>query len=447
MIEKIFFKKVEVWVLYLVLILGSVLSVLFGWVVQYKATGGDKGGAIGDAALALAKAPNNAILLLDVGLKSAMQPQRIPFSDFKNLEVIDKDFKDPGLLLVSSFSPENGITTVYLYDIQNSKKLYEWVPPHKDIFKQTSYHFDVNIKSRYRTQHPYLFQDGSLLFTSGEGPLVKIDRCGNLQWTIDRDFHHSIEMGPDGTFFVPVAIATPEDFDSITEKGHKVSPIRDDGFAEISADGKIIREWSVTNILERNGYVGLLYGVGEFLTDRIHLNDVQPIMHTDAYVQKGDLVLSARNISTLFLYRPSTDKIIWLQTGPWLNQHDVDYQGNGIFTVFGNDYIQGPVHDPSYNGYSSIYFYDQKTAKTGVYRSFEKEGIYTASQGLHTILNNGDLFIEEQNKHILHRIGKDIHRWKYVHTVSDTEIGALHWSRYLDMNKEDLPFLKDPECK
>jgi len=305
----------------------------------------------------------------------------------------------------------------------------------------------MNARSSYRSQHPLLLTDGSVVFSSGEGPLVRIDRCGKLLWAVDKHFHHSIEMGPDNTLFAPLVIATPQDFDSVTRKGHKVYPIRDDGLAEISLDGTIIKEWSVKDILERNGYIGLLYGVGEFETDRIHLNDVEPIMVTDTYARKGDLILSSRQLSTVFLYRPSTDKIIWLQTGPWLNQHDVDYQGNGIYTIFGNDSIRGPVAKREYNGYSSIYFYDQKTNTTGVYRSFEKEKFYTETQGLHTVLKNGDLFIEEQEKHILHRLNKDSHRWKYVNTLNDEEIGALHWSRYLDATPVDFPFLKSPECK
>jgi len=447
MIEKFFLKKVELWVLFLVLIFGGMFLILFGWAVQYKATGGHRGGAVGDAILALAEAPNDAMLLLDVGLNSAMQPQRIKFSEFKNLKVIDKDFVDPGLLLVSGFSLENGISSIYLYDIKNAKKIYEWIPPFQDIAAQTSYHTGMNARASYRAQHPFLLPDGSVLFTSGEGPLVRIDRCGVLLWTIDRHFHHSIEMGPENTIFVPHVMATPQDFDSVTEKGHKVYPLRDDGFAEISLDGKILQEWSAKDILERNGYIGLLYGVGEFETDLTHINDVQPIMETDAYVQKGDLVISSRHLSTVFLYRPSTDSIIWLQTGPWLNQHDVDYQGNGVFTIFGNDSLRGPVADSAYNGYSTVYYYDQKSGTTGVYRSLEDENIYTETQGVQDVLSNGDLFIEEQEKHILHRLGKNGHRWKYVNTLNDDEIGALHWSRYLDATSVDFPFLNSPECK
>ena len=44
-------------------------------------------------------------------------------------------------------------------------------------------------------------------------------------------------------------------------------------------------------------------------------------------------------LSAVFLYRPSSQKIIWLKNGPWLKQHDVDYMGEGIFTIFDNGTI------------------------------------------------------------------------------------------------------------
>ena len=159
------------WLVCLIIIAGLMAFVMFGWAVQYKATGGYRGGAIGDVILAIANAPTDLMLILDVGLKPAMQRQRIEFSEFDNLEFIDADFKDQGLLLVSGFNLEHGISSVYLYDLGKAQKLYEWIPPHEEIASQTSYHVNFNAKSSYRTQHPLLISDGSLLFTSGEGPL------------------------------------------------------------------------------------------------------------------------------------------------------------------------------------------------------------------------------------------------------------------------------------
>ena len=59
-------------------------------------------------------------------------------------------------------------------------------------------------------------------------------------------------------------------------------------------------------------------------------------MIDDKYVKKGDIAFSSRHLSTVFLYRPD-EKIIWLKSGPWLAQHDIDYLGEGIFSIYGNN--------------------------------------------------------------------------------------------------------------
>ena len=95
-----------------------------------------------------------------------------------------------------------------------------------------------------------------------------------------------------------------------------------------SGKGKIIEERSLAQILIDNGYIGLLFGT-IWQEDRIHLNDAEYIKETDGFVQRGDIMMSARNISTVLLYRPSENRIVWLKTGPFLNQHDIDYIGEG----------------------------------------------------------------------------------------------------------------------
>ena len=74
-------------------------------------------------------------------------------------------------------------------------------------------------------------------------------------------------------------------------------------------------------------------------------------------------MMSARNISTVLLYRPSENRIVWLKTGPFLNQHDVDYIGEGKFSIFGNDNVEGSKFTDKrlVQEYSSIYVYDMLT--------------------------------------------------------------------------------------
>lgn len=212
-------------------------------------------------------------------------------------------------------------------------------------------------------------------------------------------------------------------------------------------DGEIVRVWSVKDILERHGYFGLLYGVGEYEVDRIHLNDVQPMLETDDYVQAGDVALSIRNLSTVMLYRPSTDEIIWLQIGPWLNQHDVDYEGDGVFTIFGNDMVRREFKKRTpFRGYSTIWKYDQKTGEASEYLPMDNSDIYTATEGRHRVLKNGDAFVEETDQHLLHRVSPDGLRWSYANGIDDNVIGAMHWSRYLTPEEAAFPWLDGLDC-
>lgn len=166
------------------------------------------------------------------------------------------------------------------------------------------------------------------------------------------------------------------------------------------------------------------------------------IKKSDAWVQRGDIMTSSRHISTVFLYRPTEDRIVWLKSGPWTTQHDVDYLGEGVFSVFGNDYVRGygPLRE-----HSNIYFYDMKTdtTTTPFEAVFKKHRLYTKTQGLHRILDNGDAFVEIQNTGELMRISPTEIRWKYVSSIGEGEIGIVHWCRYFYKVELDLSWIPE----
>ena len=55
-------------------------------------------------------------------------------------------------------------------------------------------------------------------------------------------------------------------------KTGEFSKIRNDGYAVVSLDGKILEERSIAQILYDNEYYGLLFGQ-KWEYDKIHLND------------------------------------------------------------------------------------------------------------------------------------------------------------------------------
>lgn len=336
--------------------------------------------------------------------------------------LLDPDFKDDGFLLISRYSKSHKQTVVELFDIANQQVVHTWVPNLDEVFKAApGFTTGINTKSAYRSQNPLLMANGDIVTGSGEGPLVRLDVCGKPVWAIDRHFHHSLEQDANGNIIA--ASVTPR-----TEllPGIKV---RDDGIAIISPEGRVIKEYSISQIFLDNGLDALLFGVGAFEEDRFHLNDVQPLRGKSA---ESGLLLSIRNLSTVALFKPETGKIEWWKTGPWLNQHDASDLGNGWVGIFGNQFIRGPEKFHK-DERSEIFLYEPKTGRTRTpFRQvFADEKIRTGYEGRAQILDNGDAFVEETLRFRLLRMSEQKPRWVYVNNVTEKTGGALHWSRYL----------------
>lgn len=364
--------------------------------------------------------------------------------DFSGFKLRDPDFQDTGYLLISRYSKKHRQVIVELFSISEKRVLHTWIPPLTEIFAQSpEFRNGENTRERYRAQHPLLLKDGSIVFTSGEGPMVRVDACGHLVWIINRHFHHSIELDHLGNIVSPIVMKRAN--------SETVLPVRDDGFAIVSLNGKIIEEYSITTILLKNGYRGLLYGVGKFEIDRIHLNDAQPIVRNSGSASIGDIALSSRHLSAVALFQPSTGKIAWLKTGPWLNQHDINQLEDGRFSIFGNDIIRRENGYPIWaeKGKSEVYLYNPLNNEiTRPYSDqIAKIRMATPTSGRSKVLSNGDVYIEESDYSRLLRISQQEVRWEYVNSLTPETVGAVHWSRYLSGNEIDLTWKENIVCR
>ena len=364
----------------------------------------------------------------------------------------DLHFNDTGYLLISRFSRQFDQVVIELFDIANEKIIHRWMPNIDKIFKlKPLIQKQYKTPSAYRVQHPLLLQNGDIIFSSGEGPLIRINTAGDPVWINEGHFHHSIELDANGNIVVPVVVTH-------NYETNNPIPFRDDGFAIVDTGGNVLGVYSIADFLITNGYRGLLYGVGEFQWDRIHLNDVQPIKKNIGDLSRGDIAWSSRHLSAVGVFRPSTGKMLWIKVGPWLAQHDINLLDDGTFSIFGNDIGRINPDNPLVreNGLpvepwinesktSDIYIYDPSSSKvtTPFTSMMVKHRIGTKSSGRARILKNGDVYIEETDKGRLIRISKDKIRWQYVNLQSENTIGALHWSRYLYQNEVNLSWKRN----
>ena len=335
---------------------------------------------------------------------------------------------------------EEGI--VELVDLTNFEILHTWNP---DIDRLNDRVKPVNEfkyldrdqnEKRLILRHPKLTQDGGLLFHETTSPLRKIDACSNLIFQNTRDvFHHSIETDIDGNIWVPSHLY-PQTLPiekvgrTIRDKGG----FRDDAIVKLSPSGKILFEKSVAQIFLENNLEYLLYGNGSsFEKDPLHLNDIQPINIDQEFWKKGDVLLSIANQSMIILYRPSSNKIIWTGTGPFLHQHDVNILDNHRISVFNNRTIF-TFSDIRVDGHNEVTIYDFKNDEYSSYLkdSLAEHDVRTISQGRSKILPNGDLFIEETDYgRTLYFNADGSLRWTHVNRAEIGKVYSVGWSRIL----------------
>jgi hypothetical protein len=332
------------------------------------------------------------------------------------------ELKDSGYLLLPAFFVDTQRAEVRLIELATGKVVKSWIPDPDEIRARSKYRW-IEPATRFIPLHPYLMEDGGLTFID-TGPLVRIDSCSRIQWILDRAFHHSLEKDLEGNFLIPVQTRKP------TTRQLPVQ-YQNDAVATVSRDGKYLGEKSVTDMLIENGYYGL-FTITYPAHDPLHLNDIE-VAHTSTnFWERGDLLLSVRQLNTVFIYRPSTGKIVWLRTGPWTKQHDPDFHPDGTVSVFGNDMIGLGKRPELIYGHSNLYVVDLATANVGLpYLDVMKAAkIGTPTQGRHRLLDNSDAFIEDSDYGRLYRASADGLLWSFNNS-DGTTAGMLNWSRYL----------------
>lgn len=429
--ERLMFRRVPLWLLLLVMLGALAGLVAFGALVKLRMEGSKRYGPLSEIALAVASIPSTlreTVAGTDPRLAAGYPPMQGGFS-----RPAGSTFSDGGYALIARFSAERDRSIVELVRLRDGKVLREYAPDMAAINGASRIEtaiFDIDRDRppwRYRMMHPYLMPDGGLTF-QGMSPLVRIDACGKVVWMLDGIFHHALERDADGHFWVgsmPARSRLPH----VSEK------FQEDGIAQISADGRVLRNESLVAILRRSG-LAWLYEGRPYSDDPLHINDIEPVLEDGPYWRRGDLFLSLKYLSAVMLYRPSTGRIVWWRQADWSLQHDVSILDDHRISVFDNNAITGAdgnfLREPS-----KIVVYDFATGRSGepFRQAMHDQDIRSISEGRATPMSNGDFMIEESNGGRLVRMSPQGEvRWQYVAADKERRRLLLNWSRYLDPN-------------
>ena len=438
------FKKIEIWILYLIILFSILFAIGFGVLVRQELVGSIKAGWVSKTALNLAEIPVNVKKILKGPEGDLTAEDRFPTLDGFNATPNSEE----SYLLLSRYDGDLKEGVVELVDLRTFKILHTWNPDinaFNDLVEQTNefkYLSRDQNNSRHLILHPHLIRDGGLLIKR-DSPLRKINACSDLVFQNTNDkFHHSIETDSQGNIWIPSTIY-PQSL-PIRKVGRDISAeggYADDAIAKLSPNGEILFEKSVSQIFIDNGLEYLLFSVGDgvFETDPIHLNDIQPVNFNGEFWKQGDIFLSLRSQSMVLLYRPSTNEIIWKGTGLFFHQHDVDILDEHRISIFNNnskDFVDGDIVD----GHNEVVIYNFMTDEYVSYlkESLANNDVRTITQGRSEILTNGDLFIEETNYgRTLYFNADGSLRWTHVNRAEDGNVYRVGWSRIL-YTKEDI---------
>jgi len=442
------FRKIEIWILYLVLVMVFISYIALGALVRREALGGGKYipliSEISKVAYFLAEIPKNLKYSRSIDVRSPWETQSRFSSEFG---FVGDSLKNQTYLLLTRYSGSLKESVVELVDLKNFKIIHTWNPNIKKILKNVNIQKNREWKnlqidhSDFRSLifHPLLLPDGSIIFHLNDSPLIKIDVNSNLLWIKEDDrYHHSLEFDFDQNIWSCVTLYPY----LIDEKysGSDFGNYFDEGIRKVNQNGEIIFQKSVAEILVQNKLENFLVSNGiNYETKPIHLNDVQPVMEDTQYWKRGDVFISIRNLSMVLLYRPSTNKILWKGFGDFFYQHDVDIIDDKHISIFNNNYKRFKS-SKGVDGFNEIILYNFEAEKytTKLRNSLAFEEVKTYTGGCHKVLKNGDLFVQENDYGRLIYFNSQGNKvWSFINRdENNSKLYKVGWCRIIDDNKE-----------
>lgn len=249
---------------------------------------------------------------------------------------------DDLVLLSGFFDKSNGLRLIR----RDGTAVADWPVRFSEIFPDTSHLFEPPVTDWNIDIHGAVIEpDGSVVFNFEYAGLVKINRCGEVLWTLPRMTHHSVERAEGGGYWVPGRNLREEE---ITPFPPFQTPLLEDTLLHVSDDGEVLREISLPQVLYDNGFEAQLTATGARIAswdgwDReiVHLNKIEELTSDLAadfpMFEAGDLALSIREHNLVLVVDPDDGKVKWSSTGPWLRQHDPEFRAGGTMVVFNNN--------------------------------------------------------------------------------------------------------------
>ena len=429
-----------------IVVIGTVFC-LFGYFVLSASKRPAEYGQLGQTILDFVQLPGTFMEVLSSNEIQNIPPDYVQLEEgFEELNKLDY----PLYALNSYYSAENNSYDIVLSDLQGEKNMLTWVIRKADI--------DMTNSARQFASSPprncIIYPDSSLVCNCNRTfNVYKLDKESNIKWiTHDVLTHHA--LNPDHN--MDIWVCTAQSREILTRQKDKKLKFQDDRLTKINhSTGEVVFDKSITDIFIDNGLGYLVFGQSNLAAqttgnDPIHLNDIQPCTYDSEYWKTGDVFVSIRHRSMIFQYRPSTNEVVRIIQGAFLNQHDVDIISNHEIAIFNNNASNlgwGRKLDFDLGGVASaldslsgsevvVYNFQDSTFTTPLKSVFESENMWTRTQGMQEVLSNGDIWVESQNNGKVYVLSDEgVKLRKVFKTNLDGWVERPHWIRiYEDLD-------------
>jgi hypothetical protein len=326
-----------------------------------------------------------------------------------------------GLTLVSGLTKDGNLEVKVI--TREGEALHRWHIDWFDGFWPDPHHIPKEKLPRTRpATHIHgmaLLKNGDLVFNLDNLGLARVGLCGNVVWRLPYQTHHSLEMDETGNFWAAGEKWIKKRSPAMP---HYRPPFWEFTVLEVTPGGEILREISISALLIKSGLQGLLYMTPkenwwtEESDDTLHLNDVEvfPSYLQPGVFEKGDVMISLRNINAVMVFNPDTLKVKYLSVGKAVHQHDPDFVDGDTISIFDNN-VAPEFRRPQ----SRIVTMSTKDDQVRVvYSGSDKRPFYTDIMGKHQWLPKGNVLITESMKGRAFEINREGELvWEYFNLV------------------------------
>lgn len=201
---------------------------------------------------------------------------------------------------------------------------------------------------------------------------------------------------------------------------------------------------SVLDILYDSGLERLLFKVAvEDIDDVTHLNDIEPLSASvaDEYplFEAGDLLVSLKHLHLVLVFDPSSERVKWHASRPFIRQHDPDFTGRGWIGVFDNN-VDGTERGSLLGGSRIVALQAHTDSTRVVFPTGRSDPFYTSAGGKWQELENGNLLLTEMDAGRVLEVAPDGRTvWEWIHRpYRETAVPEVFEGNRYGLSREEV---------